>query len=94
MNDPPLPCDEVLAPAPAPPGEVLAPAPVLLAPPEPLADCRQPVIVTVFPESLCDRLELEPVLGVVGGCPPGEDGVCCADTPTASAALSIVPKMI
>ena len=84
MNDPPLPCDELLAA----PGDVLAPAPVLL---EPLADCRQPVIVTDFPESLCDRLEL--VLGVLGGC-PGEDGGCCAATPTASAALSIVPKMI
>jgi hypothetical protein len=48
-------------------------------------------MVTVLAESLCDWLEL--VLGVLGGC-PGEAGGCCAATPTASAALSIVPKMI
>jgi hypothetical protein len=78
-----LACEE--APAPGAPGWAAAP------PPELLADWRQPVIVTVFAESLCAGLEL--VLGVLGGC-PGEDGGCCAATPTASAALSIVPKMI
>lgn len=57
-----------------------------------LADCRQPLIVTVFAESLCCELEL--VLGVLGVCDDGVDGGCCAPTPTASAALSIVPKMI
>jgi hypothetical protein len=77
--------EEAPAPAPAPPGCAAAP------PPAPLAAWRQPVIVTVLAESLCDWLEL--VLGVLGGC-PGEAGGCCAATPTASAALSIVPKMI
>ena len=48
------------APAPAPaPGEVAAP-PVEL----PLADFRHPVMVTVFPVSLCDWLALGLVLGV------------------------------
>jgi hypothetical protein len=63
--------------------------------PELLADCRHPVIVTIFADSL-DWLEL--VLGVLGVCEGGVDGGvdggCCAPTPTASAALSIVPKMI
>jgi hypothetical protein len=76
-----LDCDE--APAPGAAGWAAAP------PPEPLAACRQPVIVTVL--SLCAWLA--PVLGVLGGC-AGEAGGCCAATPTASAALSIVPKMI
>ena len=91
MNEPPLPCDEL---APAPPavlGDVLeAPAP------EALAAWRHPVMVTVLPDSLCASLEL--VLGVLGVCDGGVDGGvdggCCAPTPTASAALSIVPKMI
>jgi hypothetical protein len=88
----PLPCEEEApAPAPAAPGWVAAAPPLEL-----LADWRQPLIVTVFAESLCcDSLEL--VLGVLGVC-AGVDGVgdggCCAPTPTASAALSIVPKMI
>jgi hypothetical protein len=74
------------APAPGAPGWA-APAPGLLA------ACRHPVIVTVFAESL-DWLALG-VLGVCeGGVDGGVDGGCCAPTPTASAALSIVPKMI
>jgi hypothetical protein len=77
--------EEAPAPAPAPPGWAAAP------PPAPLAACRQPVIVTVLAASLCGWLAL--VLGVLGGC-PGEAGGCCAATPTASAALSIVPKII
>jgi hypothetical protein len=63
--------------------------------PELLAASRHPVIVTVFAESL-DWLGL--VLGVLGVCDGGVDGGvvggCWAPTPTASAALSIVPKMI
>jgi hypothetical protein len=62
--------------------------------PELLADWRHPVSVTIFAESL-DWLGL--VLGVLGVCDGGVDGGvvgCCAPTPTASAALSIVPKMI
>jgi hypothetical protein len=47
--------------------------------PERLAGCRQPVTVTVR------SLELWPLLRVWSG--------CCALTPMASAALSIVPKM-
>jgi hypothetical protein len=74
------------APAPGAPGWA-APAPELLA------ACRHPVIVTVFAESW-----LELALGVLGVCDGGvEGGVvggCWAPTPTASAALSIVPKMI
>ena len=78
-----LACEE--APAPAAPGWVAAPAPELLP------AWRHPAMVTVFAESLCcDEL----VLGVLGVCDGGVDGGCCAPTPTASAALSIVPKMI
>jgi hypothetical protein len=88
MNSPLL-CDELLDAPPAVLGDVLdAPAP------DPLADCRHPVMVTVFPDSLCESRELELVLGVLGVCVDGVDGGCCAPTPTASAALSIVPKMI
>ena len=89
MN-PPLPCDDELAP-PAAPGCVLDGLVVLL--PAPLADWRHPVIVTAFADSL-DWLALG-VLGVCeGGVDGGVDGGCWAPTPTASAALSIVPKMI
>jgi hypothetical protein len=56
----------------------------------PLPDCRQPVSLTSAPERdpvdpVCPLCPLLPEpLPVVG---------CCAETPTASAALSIVPKM-
>ena len=86
----PLACDDAPAPAPAPaPGA--ADGLVLL--PELLAAWRHPVSVTVLAESL-DWLALG-VLGVCdGGVDGGVDGGCWAPTPTASAALSIVPKMI
>jgi hypothetical protein len=80
-----------LAPPAADPA--VLPAPVL---PEPLADWRHPLIVTVFEESPCDCLVLLPDCPL---CPdpdepdPDEVGGCCAAVPTARTAVSIVPKI-
>jgi hypothetical protein len=82
-----------LLPADADPAVLPAPAPVL---PEPLADWRHPVIVTVFDESPCDCLELLlPVCPLCPDplCPEPEDGGCCAAVPTVRTAVSIVPKI-
>src|SRR3954468_18080870 len=83
---------------------VVLPAPVL---PEPLADWRHPVIVTVFEESPCDclelllpvcplwpdPLELDPVEPDPLEPDPLDGGVCCAAAPTVRTAVSIVPKI-
>jgi hypothetical protein len=61
--------------------------------PLPLPDCRQPVSLT-WPLWESER---EPLACVCPPCPLPLDPLpvvgCCAETPTASAALSIVPKM-
>jgi hypothetical protein len=66
--------------------------PVALPDPLPLADCRQPVSLT-WPLWVSERDPLD----VCPPCPVPLDPLpvvgCCAEVPTASAALSMVPKM-
>jgi len=99
MNPPPRLLPPVLLVDPAPPA-VDEPAPPALDEPEdePFAACRHPVTVMVWP-LLCDcPLLLERVLELPDpDCPlpvlPLPVVGCWAPTPTASAALNIVPKM-
>jgi hypothetical protein len=94
----PLPLDEALVSMNAPLAWLLAPAvaPPAAAPPvvelaaPPLADCRQPVTVIVWLVWLARSPDWAPV----GDWDPApEAGGCCAATPTASAALSMVPNI-
>jgi hypothetical protein len=75
------------APAVAPP----AAAPPVVEPAAPLADCRHPVTVIVW---LVVWLARSPDWAPVGDWDPApEAGGCCAATPTARAALSMVPNI-